>query len=561
MFDYVIVGGGTAGCVLANRLSKNPNNRVALIEAGPPGSHPLINIPMGIIGLMRSKQFNWGYRTSPQEHMGHRELFWPRGRALGGSSAINAMVYTRGHPSDYDNWHSLGNYGWSYKDVLPYFKLSQHQTWGPTKFHGINGPLNVSDLKSPHEISHAFVRAAIESGFEHNSDFNGSDPIGFGMYQVTQKNGQRCSFSSAYLKDILNRDNLHIFTESLVTRLTFSGKTATGVEYTRFGKLQAIQAAKEIIVCSGTINTPQLLMLSGVGPLQTLKKQGIRIVQDLPGVGQNLQDHLDVMVVHRSISTKTLGLTAAQLLRSPKELYRYIFHKKGIFTSNAAESGGFLASQQGMDSPDIQFHFTPGLMNNHGLDLKFMRGHGYSTHVCNLKPKSRGFITLKDNNPESHPIINPNYLSAPEDIEVLVNGVKLTRRILSASAFDPWRSEEIFPGDGIYNNAQIRQFIRDRAETIYHPVGTCKMGIDDQAVVDPTLRIYGLNNIRIVDASIMPTLISGNTNAPVGMIAEKAADLILDEVRILPKHDHSEKNTQSHGLTSQPSSEKIADPV
>ena len=532
MFDYVIVGGGTAGCVLANRLSSNPNTRVALIEAGPPGASPLINLPLGIIGLMRSKHLNWRYRTTPQTSLGNRELFWPRGRALGGSSAINAMIYTRGHANDYDHWQQLGNRGWSFQDVLPYFKLAQHQSWGPTRFHGINGPVHVSDLPSPHDISHAFVRASMEMGYSHNSDFNGANQEGFGLYQVTQKNGQRWSFSNAYLNDIICRDNLHIFTDALATRLTFSGKTATGVEYIQYGKLQAVQAAKEVILCGGTINSPQLLMLSGIGPDKSLRDQGIKVIQSLPGVGQNLQDHLDVLVVHRSIKNQTLGLSMAQLLRSPKELYRYIAHKKGVLTSNVAEAGGFLKSNEALSHPDLQFHFTPGLLDNHGLDLKFMRGHGYSTHVCHLRPKSRGFISLKSRDPRQHPHIDPQYLSHAEDLEVMVAGVKLTRKILSASAFDPWRSEEVFPGDGIYNDAQIRQFIRDKAETIYHPVGSCKMGIDDNAVVDPTLRVYGLNNVRVVDASIMPTLISGNTNAPVGMIAEKAADLILGTSRI-----------------------------
>lgn len=526
MFDYVIVGGGSAGCVLASRLSEDPEVTVCLLEAGPPDSHPLIHMPMGILWMMSSKVLNWQFHTKREPELGNRQLFWPRGRTLGGSSSSNAMCYMRGHPSDYDAWESLGNAGWSYKDVLPYFKRAENQEHGASEFHGTGGPLNVADIRSPNPLSQIYIQAGVQAGIPYNDDFNGRDQEGVGLFQVTQKDGRRCSTARAYLQAARTRPNLKVITTAHACRVLFRGKTAVGVEYLHAGEKKQVNASREVILSAGAVQSPQLLMLSGIGDGADLKAKGITPLSHLPGVGKNLQDHLDVIVVHTCTKPLSWGFTARNLLRGGWDLFRYLTAGKGMLTTNGAEGCGFARSSPEEPIPDLQFHFTPARLRNHGRDLRFLCGEGYSLHVCNLRPKSRGEIRLASHDPLAKPEIIANYLSDPDDLERMVKGVKLARKVLAAPAFAPYRGIELLPESGCVTDENIRRFIRRCAETIYHPVGTCKMGSDPMAVVDAELRVHGTEGLRVVDASIMPLLIGGNTNAPAIMIAEKASDLI-----------------------------------
>lgn len=532
-FDYIIVGGGSAGCVLANRLSEDPAVKVCLLEAGPVDKSPFIRMPIGIVFMMMSRTMNWRYYTEPQAKLNNRYMYWPRGKTLGGSSSSNAMVYTRGHAADYDQWASLGNPGWSYADVLPLFKRSEHHERGATPFHGVGGPLNVADLRTPNLLSGVFVQAGVETGQVRNKDFSGASQEGVGLYQVTQKNGERWSVSRAYLHPAMKRPNLTVVTDALASRVLFEGKRATGVSYLKGGKEVSVHAGREVILSGGAINSPQLLMLSGVGSAAELARHGIAQVHELPGVGQNLQDHLDVLVVHKCVKPVSLGISFRNLLAQSWHLLTYLVQRKGPLTTNAAEGGGFVKSDASQAIPDLQYHFTPATLDDHGRNLSraafTLFGHGYALHVCDLRPKSRGHIGLKSSNPRDPALIEPNYLSHPDDMATLEKGVKAARTLLAARAFDPYRGEELFPGKQVQSDEEIRDFIRRKAGTIYHPVGTCKMGHDPMAVVDATLKVHGMAGLRVVDASIMPTLVGGNTNAPTVMIAEKAADMILQE--------------------------------
>ena len=529
MFDYVIVGGGSAGCVLARRLSEIPDVTVCLLEAGPPDRHPLIHMPMGILWLMRSRVLNWNLYTQAEAELGGRRLFWPRGRTLGGSSSSNAMCYLRGHPADYDAWAALGNDAWSYADVLPYFRRSEHQERGASAYHGTDGPLNVADLRSPSRLTPVFIAAGQQAGLPYNIDFNGESPEGVGPFQVTQKDGRRCSTARAYLQPARGKPNLTVITGAQVSGLQLEHRQARGVEYRRDGRREVASARREVILAAGAIESPKLLMLSGVGDGAHLQSLGIETRHHLPGVGQNLQDHLDVILVQACTQAISYGITWRTVLRGGFELMRYQFAGRGMFTTNGAEACAVARSAPEEVLPDLQFHFTPGKLRNHGRDLGFLCGEGYSLHVCNLRPKSRGEIRLATPDPFAKAEIRANYLSHPEDIEHLLRGVKLGRRILGAAAFDTCRGAEIVPGDTVQSDEALRQFIRDKAESIYHPVGTCKMGNDPLAVVDDRLRVHGLRGLRVVDASIMPLLVGGNTNAPTVMIAEKAADMIKAE--------------------------------
>ncbi|MDS4043001.1 MAG: choline dehydrogenase [Candidatus Competibacter sp.] len=528
MYDTIIVGAGSAGCVLANRLSADPTRQVCLLEAGPEDASPWIHIPVGIFFMMRSKTLNWRYRTEPQPRLHGRRLFWPRGKTLGGSSSSNAMVYTRGHRRDYDQWAELGNAGWSYDDLLPLFKRSQNQERGPSDYHGTGGPLNVADLRQRSEISQVFVRAAGEVGYPLSDDFNGAEQEGVGFYQVTQKDGRRCSSARAYLHAIRRRPNLTIITRALASRVLFDGKRAVGVAYLdRTGQTVELQARREVLLSGGAINSPQLLLLSGVGPRAELEQHDIAMVHELPGVGQNLQDHLDVIVAHREHRRASYGFALSFLPRLFEGIVDYHRHGRGFLTSNLAEAGGFVKSDPALPLPNLQYHLTSTILDDHGR--RIWHGYGYSLHVCDLRPKSRGYLTLKSADPRDPPLIQPDYLSHPDDLETLLAGVKTCRKILAARAFDGYRGEELFPGAAVQGDDELRDFIRRRAETIYHPVGTCKMGHDAMAVVDDRLRVHGLIGLRVADASIMPTLIGGNTNAPAIVIGEKASDLILAE--------------------------------
>lgn len=527
MYDYIIVGGGSAGCVLAHRLSEDPRIQVCLLEAGSADKNPMIHMPGGLAFILSNKKLNWDCNTEPQQHLNNRRLYWPRGKVLGGSSSLNAMVYIRGNSYDYDHWAELGNRGWSYQDVLPYFKKAEHQEHGPSDYHGVGGPLNVSDLRFHNELSDAFVQAMTEKGYPHNEDFNGATQEGAGLYQVTQVSGQRCSAARAYLRPIQERSNLRIITNALAVRIVFEGKRTTGIQYTESGLLQPVlKAKKEVILCGGAINSPQLLLLSGVGPKQEIEPHGIKMVHELPGVGHNLQDHLDILLVQKSTQPVSYGISWSSIPKQIKAAFDYMLFKQGMFTSNIAEGGGFIKVAN-TDIPDVQLHFLPGYVGDHGREAPKFGLHCYSLHLCQLRPKSRGYIGLKTPNPFDAPKIQPNYLSAEEDRKVLLKAAQVGQEILAAEAFAPYRGESIYPGDNVQTEEQLMKFVRERAETIYHPVGSCKMGQDEMAVVDTNLRVHGLEGLRVVDASIMPTLIGGNTNAPTIMIAEKAADMIL----------------------------------
>lgn len=527
-FDYIIIGAGSAGCVLANRLSKDLSVKVCLIEAGPADTSPMIRIPLGIIGLMRSKTLNWHFNTEAEAELKNQKKFWPRGKTLGGSSAINAMVYTRGHKHDYDLWEQLGNKGWSYADLLPYFKKSQHQERGACEYHGTDGPLNVADLRVNHKVSHTFVEAAVEVGFPANNDFNGENQEGVGLYQVTQKNGNRCSSAAAYLRPAEDRENLTIITKANVSKIVMEGKKAVGVEYLDKGNTYSLSANKEVLLSAGAISSPHILMLSGIGPNDELETHGIEKHHTLEGVGKNLQDHLDIVLVQKCKKPITIGLSLPFLMNSLKELFVYFTKRSGLLTTNVAEAGGFVKSDKDQSIPNLQFHLTNATLENHGLGNKALLGHGYSLHICDLRPKSRGEITLRDAKPLTYPKIHANYLSHPDDMGSMKKAVKVGMKVMAAKAFDPYRDDWYSPKKPFTNENEIENFIREKAETIYHPVGTCKMGNDELAVVDDKLKVHGIENLRVIDASIMPTLVGGNTNAPTIMIAEKAADMIIE---------------------------------
>jgi len=532
MFDYVIVGGGSAGCVLASRLSEDTDVNVCLLEAGPVDSHPFIHIPLGILWMMHSKVLNWNFYTASEPHLNGRRLFWPRGRTLGGCGSSNAMLYNRGHQSDYDAWAREGTPGWAFKDVLPYFKRSENHELGPSEFHGVGGPMNVAEQRSPNILTRTFIEAGIQSGIPFNADFNGPEQEGVGLFPVTQKNGRRWSQAQGYLAPARVRPNLTVITGAHATRVLFEGDAAVGVEYRHENRIEEVRATREVILSAGTIQSPQLLMLSGIGDAPALEAQGIPVVKHLPGVGKNLQDHLDVLIVHACTKWVSAGFTFRNALRGAWEAVRYFTTGTGMLTMVGAEGCGFAKSSPEEPIPDVQFHFNPIRLSNHGLDLGFLFGEGYSLHVCNLRPKSRGEIRLASADPLAKANILANYLSDPDDLERMVEGVKLGRKLLAAPAFDRYRGKEIVPKTRCETDDEIRRFIRQRAETIYHPVGTCKMGNDPMGVVDAELRVHGLRGLRVVDASIMPLLVGGNTNAPVVMVAEKASDMIKQARRM-----------------------------
>ncbi|MEN1727092.1 MAG: choline dehydrogenase [Pseudomonadota bacterium] len=532
-YDYIIVGAGSAGCVLAHRLSADPSVKVLLLEAGPRDWNPFIHMPAGLAKLVNFKSLNWNYETEPEPNLNNRKLYWPRGRVLGGSSSINAMCYSRGHRSDYDDWASLGNPGWGWTDVLPYFMRSQDQERGASDLHGAGGPLSVSDLSFTNPLSEVFIEAAGQAGFTRNNDFNGHAQRGAGFYQVTQRDGRRCSTAAGYLKPVRSRPNLTVMTGAMTLGLTFSGSDRVrGVRYARRGISRTAVADREVLLAAGAINSPQLLMLSGIGDPRLLVAAGARVRHDLPQVGQNLQDHLDICTLTRC----SQPVTYDQLNDLKQELrvgLKYFLHHEGEGTSNIAEAGAFLVSGRGRtDRPDVQMHFVPALLDDHGRNR--LPGDGYTVHACQLRPESRGHLALKSTDPREPIAIHANYLSAPEDLEMMLECVRLSRDILHQPAFKPFRAHEIFPGNEVTSREGLIDFIRTKAESIYHPVGTCRMGVDADAVVDPELRVRGLDGLRVIDASIMPTLVGGNTNAPTVMIAEKASDLILGKAKTAP---------------------------
>ena len=554
-YDFIILGAGSAGCVLANRLSANPNFKVCIIEAGPKDSDPRIHIPLGFAFFGENSPFNWSYETEPQkefekvaitepqravvdsaggvheveaETFEHRKGYQPRGKTLGGSSSINAMLYVRGHRWDYDHWSELGNDGWSYDEVLPYFKKAEHNEEHDDEYHGQKGPLNVSKIRNDNLFTDDFVTAGSKI-HKFNKDFNGEDQEGVGYYQTTQKNGKRCSAAKAYLVPALKRENLTVLTDTNVDKIIMDGDRAVGVRcFDADKKPFEIHCTKEVLLSSGAFGSPQIMLRSGLGPKEEISKHGIDHIVDLPGVGKNLQDHIDYLSVHKYNSMHLIGFSLKSIFyKFPLEILKYIFKKVGIFTSTIAEGGAFLKTSESVPVPDIQLHFAPAMVIDHGRTSVW--GHGMSCHTCLLRPKSTGEVTLRSSDPFEDPVIDPKFLSHPDDMKVMVEGYKKMMEILHTEPFNKYIQDHVQRPIDIEDDKDIEQAIREDADTVYHPVGTCKMGLDEMSVVDNKLKVHKTNGLRIVDASIMPTLVGGNTNAPTIMIGEKASDIILED--------------------------------
>lgn len=519
-YDYIVIGAGSAGCAIVNRLSENPENKVLLLEAGGPDEEEGIHVPAAFPNLFKTP-FDWAYETPPQPGLNGRKEFMPRGKVFGGTSSINAMIYQRGAPSDYDHWAELGNEGWAYEDVMPYFKKAMNQERGESEVHAVGGPINVADLRDPNPVSLAMVEAAREQGMPMTDDFNDGDQVGFGLYQVTQKNGMRCSAAVGYLHSALARENLTAIPQALVTKLNIDGNRCTGATYEKDGETHTVTATKEVIVSGGALNSPQLLMLSGIGPKDELEALGISVVMDLPGVGENLQDHCMAPVAYHVTQPVTLAHAETE-----EQVIKLQTEGKGMLTSNIGEAGGFLKINPDSPAPELQFHFGPTWFIDHGF--KNPEGDGMTMLPGIVGTKSIGSVKLASADPKTPPIVDPNFLGDQRDVDVIVEGVKIARKIMNSAAFDEYRGDEYLPGPDVQTDEEIEAFVRDYTQTIYHPVGTCKMGNDPLAVVNDRLQVHGVKGLRVADASIMPTIVNANTNNPSIMIGEKCADMVMN---------------------------------
>jgi len=539
-FDFLIVGGGTAGCTLANRLSADPTTRVALFEAGPPDASAKIRIPAAVAAAIADKRFAWGYKSVPQRHLNRRELPLPRGRVLGGCSSINGMVYFRGHPRDFDDWAASGARGWGFADVLPYFRLSENnERWQASTLHGVGGPMNVTDIVRPNPLNQRFLEAARSLGFKRCEDFAGLDPEGFNLRQATIRRGRRESMVTAFLNPARPRANLSVVTDATVARVLIEGGHAKGVEVLRAGQSEIFRARRDVILSAGAYGSPQVMLLSGVGPGNALQKLGIPVQRDLAGVGVGLHDHPATSLQVRTSDPTSYGLSLRALPRGIRNILEYGLAHRGPLASNVFEATGFVRTNDQYDRPDLQLVFMPAHRNASGFPIPL--GHGFGIVVISVRPLSRGSVQLASPDPHAAPLIDPNFLEHPRDLRTLVAGAKLSRRLLGAPAFQGLRGVELSPGPNVRDDDSWRSYIRNSLVTVHHPCSTCRMGVDALAVVDSDLRVRGVTGLRVADASVFPAVVAGNSNAAVVMVAERAADLILGKPVLAPETDALER--------------------